>query len=75
MNNYIKELASQNPYMDLKCNNCNRTSKIKTLDFFKSNKSYSYKCPYCSETTIYNNVSEAAEDIKKSFEKLNIYLK
>lgn len=75
MNEYIKELASQNPYMDLKCEHCNRTSKIKTIDYFKSNDSYSFTCPHCSKITEYTDIKETADKIKNEFKKLGIFVK
>lgn len=46
MDEYIKTLIEQNPYMEEKCPNCKRKIKLKTKEVFKQNIT-NLPCPKC----------------------------
>lgn len=69
MDKFMKVLCSQNPKIDLECQNskCKKKITIKSIEFFK-HKEYIYKCPKCGRISIFNTtkfVKKYTEDMKK----------
>ena len=74
MDKFIKILSEQNKTMQLECGHkkCGRKSKVKTIDFFSAKPDYRFVCPYCGETTVYENIASEIEKLKKQFKKSGI---
>ena len=73
MDRFVEILASQNPTMDLQCQNpdCSKETKIKTADFFSTtNGTYTFVCSYCGSTTNYHNVKQELDKLKKQFKDM-----
>lgn len=74
MDKFVKTLASQNPKIELQCSNpnCNKKSKVKTVDFF-SGKTYDFTCPYCKEITPFIDIKTRLDKFKKDAQKMGIF--
>lgn len=75
MDKFVSILASQNPTMNLQCQNpdCLKEARIKTADFFSTtNGIYKFVCPYCESVTNYTNVKQELDKLKKQFKQMGI---
>lgn len=75
MNKYAEVLASQNPTMEHKCENCNHKNKIKTKELLSAKKDYVYTCPKCGAETAFKNVPAFIKDFEKQMKKAGIQVK
>lgn len=69
MDKYMEVLCSQNPKIDLECQNskCKKKITIKSIELFK-HKEFIYKCPKCGITSTYDTtkfVKKYTEGMKK----------
>ena len=74
MDKFVLILAKQNPTMEIKCANpeCQKESHVETVDFFSSNDTYTYHCPYCDKITSIGGIDEQLNNLKNQFKSLGI---